>query len=697
MALIAPLADPRELTRGVAERVRPPRRMRPSEAAGQWVANGRDRLDLTAAPMMVEPLDQLGSREYQGICLVGPQRSSKTFALILGGTAYAVTCAPGPTLILSMTEAAARDLSRNDLEETINNSPEIKSRLSKRARDDNVHDKWFRSGMLLKIAWPVVSQLTQRTYRYVLITDYDQVEGHENIGGRGPLWDFAAKRVTTYMSRGKILAESFPGCDFVDRDWKPKSPHEAPPAHGILGIYNNGTRGRWFWPCQHCNEYFQARPGYQPFLIPTDHEELVRALSTSDLEALVEEYARVPCPHCGAIHEPRDKSAMNAAGDWLHEGQTFENGKRVGEPRRSNIWSGWMGGVAASYQTWQGIVRNWLQAVQQYTRTGEETQMRMVMNSDSCAPYVPLARASSRKATDYDDRKEPMERGKVPDGVRFLLGLVDVQKRGWVVQIYGYGEGLECWPVDRFEITKSKRRDADGDPEPAQPGVYLEDWDLVRDQVIGASYPLSDGSGRRMSIKATICDSAGEEGVTDKAYSFWRSLRKEGLEHRLFLMKGSPTDKAPRVKQTFPDASGRKDRKAQARGEIPVWQINVQVLKDSVDKDLSEPDSTRRYHFPDWLPDEFFEELAAEYKDERKGWIRRNRNQANEAWDLTVYGRALTIILGAERIDWASPPAWARTWDQNTLVIAGTAEKPVIERMRKPRRRGARVLSRGIS
>lgn len=696
MALIAPLADPREVTRGVAERVRPPRRMRPSEAAAKWMANDRDQWAPEMAPMMVEPLDALGGREYQGICLVGPQRSSKTFGLILGGMTYAVTCAPGPMMIVQMTEAAARDFSRNDLEQTISNSPEVRGRLSKRARDDNVHDKWFRSGMLLKISWPAVSQLTSRTFRYMLLTDYDQVENHDNIGGRGPLWDFAFKRVQTYMSRGKLLAESFPGCDFVDREWRPRSPHEAPPARGILGYYNQGTRGRWFWPCQHCGEYFQARPGYDAFLVP-EVEEVLRALTTRDVEALVEEYARVPCPHCGAVHEPADKARMNPDGIWVHEGQSIRKGQLVGDRRPTNIWSGWFGGVAASYQTWPGIVRNWLQAIQNYARTGDEAQMRMVTNSDSCAPYVPRARANSRKATDYDDRKEPMDRGKVPEGVRFLLGLVDVQKRGWVVQIYGYGEGLECWPVDRFEITKSKRRDAEGDPEPAQPGVYLEDWELVRDQVIGASYPLADGSGRRMSIKATICDSAGEDGVTDKAYSFWRSLRKEGLEHRLFLMKGATTDKAPRVKQTFPDASGRKDRKAQARGEIPVWQINVQLLKDSVDRDLSEPDSTRRYHFPDWLPDEFFDELTAEYKDERKGWVRRNRNQPNEAWDLTVYGRALTIILGAEKIDWVSPPAWARTWDHNTLVVAGDPEKPVIERMRKPRRRGARVLNRGIA
>ncbi len=646
--------------------------------------------------MMREPLDELGSREHQGILLVGPQRSSKTFATILGGLTYAVTCAPGPTLILSMTEAAARDFSRNDLEKTIEHSPELKARLSTRSRDDNVHDKWFRNGMLLKIAWPAVSQLTQRTYRYVLMTDYDQVENHENIGGRGPLWDFAAKRTTTYMSRGKVLAESFPGCDFVDRDWTPRSPHEAPPARGVLGIYNSGTRGRWYWPCRHCGEFFQARPGYAPLMIPGQLEEVMRALTTSDPEALVEEYARVPCPSCGAVHEPTDKQALNADGQWLHEGQKFKAGKRIGDPRPSHIWSGWMGGVAASYQTWQGIVRNYLQAVETFQRTGDEAQMRMVTNSDSCAPYVPRARARARTSTEFDDRKEPLPRGVVPHGVRFLLGLVDVQKRGFVCQVYGYGPGLECWPVDRFEITKSRRRDSEGDPEPVQPGVYLEDWALLREQVVGRSYPLADESGRHMSVKATICDSAGADGVTDKAYDFWRALRKEGLEHRLLLAKGASQRSAPRVKKTFPDATGRKDRKAQARGEIPVWAINVESLKDSVDRDLAEPDSSRRYHFPDWLPDSWYEELVAEYKDERKGWIRRHRNAANEAWDLTIYGRALTIILGAEKIDWGRPPAWADEWGENTLVFTPEPDKKPLERVRRPRRRRAGVLSRGL-
>jgi len=671
--------------------------MSPSQAAAKWMANDRDQWSPDLAPMMVEPLDQLGGRDYQGICLVGPQRSSKTFGLILGGMTYAVTCAPGPMMIVQMTESAARDFSRNDLEKTITHSPELKARLSTRARDDNVHDKWFRSGMLLKIAWPAVSQLTSRTMRYMLLTDYDQVEGHENIGGRGPLWDFAFKRVQTYMSRGKVLAESFPGCDFIDREWRPRSPHEAPPARGILGYYNQGTRGRWNWPCQHCGEFFEARPGYAPFLIPTDFQDLQRALTSADLEALVQEYARVPCPHCGSIHEPSQKSAMNAGAMWVHEGQRIEKGRLVGDPRASNIWSGWMGGCAASYQTWQGIVRNWLQAVQNYGRTGDEAQMRMVTNSDACAPYVPQARARSRSASEFDDRKEPLPRATVPAGARFLVGMVDVQKRGFVCQVYAYGEGLECWPIDRFELTKSARRDLDGDPEPVQPGVYLEDWALIREHVIGASYPLIDDSDRRMSVKVTICDSAGAEGVTDKAYNFWRALRKEGLEHRLLLAKGSSLKSAPRVKETFPDTAGRKDRKAKARGEIPVWQLNVELLKDSVDRDLAEPDATRRYHFPDWLPPEFFEELSAEYKDDRRGWVKRNSNSPNEAWDLTIYGRAATIILGAERLDWNAPPAWAREWSENTLVFASGPEAPKpIERMRRPRRRGARVLNRGI-
>src|SRR5688572_25513473 len=94
----------REVTGRTAELYRPPRRTLPSEIARAHLRNDRDRWDADLAPMMIEPLDQLASREHTGIVFVGPARSSKTFSLVLGGVAYAVIASPGDAAIVHISQ-----------------------------------------------------------------------------------------------------------------------------------------------------------------------------------------------------------------------------------------------------------------------------------------------------------------------------------------------------------------------------------------------------------------------------------------------------------------------------------------------------------------------------------------------------------------------------------------------------------------
>lgn len=466
------------------------------------------------------------------------------------------------------------------------------------------------------------------------------------------MWDLAIKRVETFMSRGKCLAESSPGEDYTDPKWKPLSPHEAPPARGIMSLYNRGTRARWYWPCQHCGEFFEAKPGIGAFAVPPI-EELKKLPPDADLHALAEKYAVVPCPHCGALHEPRQKRDMNLAGMWVHEGQSIQGGKLVGERRASNIASYWLGGVAASYQRWESILLKYLQAVQVYVLTGEETALRAVTNTDTGAPYLSLAAANKRSSEHLVNRASDWPRGQIPQGVRFLTAAVDVQSQGFVCEVWGWGVGLERWLVDRFTIAGTRERDG-GRVEPISPASYVEDWDVVIDQVIereiGGMKPV-----------LTLCDSGGTAGVTEKAYEFWRRARARGLGKRLMLVKGTGRIDAPRAKLTWPDSQNRKDRQAGGRGDVPVWLLNVNVLKDGIWGDLSREDEGPGYvHFPTWLTTAcptYYDELTVEVRTD-KGW-KKPAGTRNEAFDLQVYNRAACIVIKAEQIDWNNPPLWA--------------------------------------
>lgn len=686
-------ARAREVLVETTELLRPPRRMKPSDAAAAYLRNDRGAWSAELAPMMLEPLDMLASREYRGIAFVGPARASKTMSLIHGAIAYGVTCAAGDMLVVQMSQDSARDFSRTEVDRVFRYSPELAARLSPRPRDDNVFDKYMRSGAVLKIGWPVIGHVSSKTLQTVLLTDYDRAQDRDNVGGEGTLWDLAFKRTETFMSRGKCLAESSPGDDYTVADWKPVTPHEAPPARGIAAIYNAGTKARWYWPCQHCGEFFEAMPGPQAFGLP-DFAVLEQLVQSRDLHELSQQYARLPCPHCGGLHEQQQRPQMNARGVWLHEGERIDaSGQVSGARRYSPIASYWLGGVAAVFQRWDAMVYRYLSAVQTYVRIGDEAALRTVTNTDLAMPYVPRIVAKRRSGAQLRKRVEQWPQRTVPDGVRFLTAAVDVQAHAFVVQVHGWGRGLESWLIDRYSLTASKRREGDRNAA-LNPAAYLEDWAVLRDRLVGAKYPLADASDVFMPVLLTMCDSGGAAGVTSHAYAFWRALRSAGYGRRFRLVKGTGTLTAPRVRKSYPDASGRRDRAGGGVGDVPVYLVNTNVLKDTIANDLAREVAGPGYvHLPDWLDSEVFEELTAETRGP-KGWVRASGIR-NEAFDLAVYNRAATVLLRAEKIDWDKPPRWATPPTANEPKDHAPTPKPAEPTPRtnrfwpsSPRRRG---------
>lgn len=657
MALAAFL-DPRSISQGLAEIIRPPRRMKPSDAVAAYLRTEKGSWNPALAPMLIEPLDLLSSRRYTGICYVGPRRGSKTMTLVLGALTYIVTCSPGDTQITQMSQEAAREFSRKDLARAIRHSPELLARLSPRPRDDNVFDKAFRSGMQLSVGWPSASQHASKTLKYAIITDYDRPENRDDVDGEGTLWDLAYGRITTYMSRGKLVAESSPGGEQISPKFTPKTPHEAPPGTGITAIYNRGTRARLYWPCMECGEFFQAQPGLACFNLPP-FEELEQEVQKRDLMWLAEQFARIACPHCGGIHEIHQKPELNLRGRWVHDGESIDGGGRItGDRRRTNIASYWQGGVSAGYQRWDQLLLSYFQVVLTYVRTGDEGGLKATTNADQAALYLPRSIAKRRTAEELLQRVEDWPRGMVPAGVRFLTAQADVQSNRFVCQIHGWGIDRESWLIDRFVISSSTRREGDS-VAGLDPAGYIEDWDPLIKALILRAYPLEHAPSITLTPVLVMCDSGGKDGVTSNAYKFWRKLRDVDLGRRFMLVKGASSLNVPRVLLTWPDARGRKDRSAGAEGDVPVWQINVNVLKDTVTADLARKTPGPGYvHLPRWAEHEYFAELTAERRGDDGRW-KADKGVRNEALDLHVYGNAAYLALQAESIDWEHPPSWA--------------------------------------
>ncbi len=667
----------------LANSVKAPARMTVSEAATKFrylrEATHTGYWDNSIAPYLVEVMDEMGSLDFEAVAFAGPARCGKTdiFFNFLG---YCENCDPGEMMVVHMTQTAARDWSQGDLRKAFRHSKKIGNRVVPGKQNLNTHDVRFISGARLRIKWPTITELSAKTLRRGWATDLDRMP--LDVDKEGPVFDLLLKRTQTAGRNGMTVVESSPGFEVKNHRWMPTTAHEAPPTEGILGVYNRGDRRRYYWRCAKCVTPFEG--DFKHLKWETHYADGTPMTNAQSASTVV-----LVCPHCEHPHthdpDPDDplqpgKVGLNLAGRWLKDGQRWKrDGTISGAGNESTIASFWLKGVAAAFINWKSLVTKYLNAMQEYERTGDIGPLKTTITTDQGNPFLPPALLSDRTPDDLKSRASKnewgtMEEVMIPDGCVYTTATIDVQKGSFQVQVHGHGANRDRYVIDRFSIRKSERLDEDGERYPLRPGAYEEDWHLLVEQVIEKTYPLSDGSGRRMRIKAIGCDSGGEEGVTVNAYEFWRWLRDEhpAQHHQRFqLVKGDPNPNAPRYRISYPDTE-RKDRRAGARGEVPVLMLNVNMLKDHADGLLERQGKAGEIHFSKFLSDKFFQELTVEVKVPNKGWQNPKRLR-NESWDLLVYDIGICLVprlVGEESLDPEDMPSWAQDWDVNDLVFS---------------------------
>lgn len=674
-----------DIVGSVCEALRPVERLTVSEAAakyrklnnpGSYVGPWRNE----KTPYLVEPMDTLNSDEHDSMILVGPSQVGKT-DIFLNWLLYTIRCDPTDIAIVQTSEKTGREFRHDKIAKFLRHTPEAGERVAPGRNNLNTFDVRFKSGMRFMIWGPTVNDLSGKTLPRLLLTDYDRMP--DNIDGEGDAFTLGKRRTTVYKMHGMTAAESSPGRDITDPKWQVTAdrPHEAPPSTGILSLYNKGDRRRRYWRCPHCHDVFE--PDFKHLYWPDSHDHQECA-----------DGVKMVCPHCGCFITQDMRSELDFGGKWLKEGQLWlPDGSVQGTGLISKTASFWIKGVLGFATSWSDMVKEYLDAKKLYDDTGDVQALKTTINTKQGLPFIPPSIASARLPEDVKTRAYGGAARMIPEGVRFLVACIDIQKRRFVVQVHGVGERADIWVIDRFDIKDSLRTDEQGRPMLVDPASNLEDWFLLVEQVLKKTYPLADGSGRQMAIKLTVSDSGGAKaasddgsevngGVTEKAYAFWRWLRDEqgdGFHKRFQLVKGGSNRNAARVEIRYPD-SERKDRKAGARGEIPVMLINTTMVKDALDAMLNRREARGGLiSIPDWLPDRWFKELTSETRTP-KGW-KKTSGAANEAWDLLAYCIAAiwSALIRIEDIDWNKPPTWADEWDVNDFVFEPDREIPFTE------------------
>ena len=685
--------DPGRLVIDALPSLRPPRRISVPDWAADPV-NGRRINSATYtgpwrnnfAPYMIEPARMSTSRKYRAVCFVGPARAVKSDALVLNVMGHRVVCMPRSMKIICPTEKAAAIFSRKKVAPMMLATPSVSSRLAKVRNADNLHDKLFEGGMDVRIAHPVSGELSMVDIADIIVTDFDRIENPEDISGEGSLFDLALKRTETFGSLGMAIFESSPGKPVTNSEWQATTPHEAPPCTGILSIYNRGTRGNFYWECPHCHDVFR------PLMSSLKYER----------KATPGETAKTVFMACknGCVIGPDRKIALNEAGIWLHE----TNDARlveINDPdvRDADVVSYWCEGPIAAIQSWKALVQRQEEALEELERTGDEGSLKGTVTLDQGRPYTPqsisLGEGIEEKALKALAKPYPLE--VVPAGARFLTVQVDVQSHRFVVHVDAWGVGLERWLIDRVEIVLPPAGAPGGDKRAIDPPRYLEDW-AVLPPLLERAYPVADSEFLLRPV-AMIIDSGGEAGVTEKSYGFYRAQKALGNGRRVYLNKGQGGFDRDRARYGEPEKILQK--KTGRRSDLRLVYSGTDKLKDEVTLGLTrnEP-GPGAYHLSSHLSDRVFAEFCAEIRM-TKGWDRRKKGLPNEALDLAVYGKALAIVLGAEKISWSRPPAWAQPAASNpfavrTVPVLVNQPAPLAAVPAVPVARGRRVRSQGI-
>jgi len=639
--------------------------MKVSEAAERYIVLSRPDyhgpLSFDGADYMREPADMVRSRSTEAVIFAGPAQSVKTTALVEGAVAHAITCDPIDTLVVQMTQQAARDWSQNRLGPLVRNSPSLKGRLSFMKSEDNTFDKRF-SGMLLRVGWPAPSELSSKSVPLVIMTDYDRYP--PNIGGEGPAFFLATARIRSFGSLGTVVAESSPKAVY-EGNWQPQG-HAAPPVEtGILSLYNRGDRRRLFWQCPECGDGFE--PSFARLSWPTTAADGAE-LGFKDQAAAINDGTPVVmvCPHCGSVIGERQKPGLNARCLWVPEGEVYDADLiGLGYAPKSPVVSYWMFGPAAKYQGWSQLARRWCELKDEEQRTGNDEGLMGFVNLDlgDCHIRRPVEDKDALDPVAIQARAEPhWKLGTIPDGVRALVATVDVQGRYFDVQITGMGPQFESWVVDRWQIAHAAT------DRLVDPGAYLEDWDLLT-SILDRTWPFANDPDRRMRVMTMGVDSGGAQGVTGNAYFWANALRDDGVsEDRLILLKGDA--RVGNRKVAVDRVDFMRDGTIIAKGR-KILKVGTDSVKTDVAASLRRSEPGPGYvHTPHDLVDEWYLQVTAEKPDAKGCWEKIRPGIRNEAFDHMVYARALVLRppFSWDRINWDQPPAWAQTSVFNSLA-----------------------------
>lgn len=663
--------DPRDALAKALPSLAPPRRVSVVDAAEnhmrvkineQWSQFRRDTV-----PYMIEPMEMATSRDYRALVFAGPSRSSKTM-MLNSVWAHSITCDPCRVGIY-FDERTTRDSFEMDtFSPIVRNSPDLADRKARGRGSDTQDSKLFRGGSHITLDIATASRMQERTLRLALCTEFDRYGS--SIDGEGAPMVLLLARTFMAGSRGMVIVESSPRAPITDETTVSADPHVAPTVeYGVFSLFPNSTQGRLYWPCPSCGGWFVPRYDFLDFPQSADPVEAGAM-------------AKMRCPKCKDTFGHDLKAELNANAQWLHMSR---DGKPVsidsGEVRETEMLGYWLDGTQAAFMPWSDIVAKTLEAEAAFATTGDEDQLRAVINTRHGAAYKPRAGAGADVSIEDLETKAKLTsgtRGVAPSWTRFILIAVDTQGTYFSVGVYAFGADGRRQPIDRFDLNTPPSVQEGAAQKVLKPGMYADHWKVL--DFLETKRWAVEGGEWELGAVAAVVDMQGEMATSANAYKFKRRRTRAGKGRFWYLSRGRRTrERRARVWLARPESSSARSKRRAAK-DIEILNMETDLLKDAATAGLLMTEDGPNYcHVPDWMTKEELLEFTAERRDEKGNWDKRPGFVRNESLDHAVQAQALFIILGGERLRSDEMPDWARL-DLGNLAAryVGEAEQPKV-------------------
>lgn len=352
------------------------------------------------------------------------------------------------------------------------------------------------------------------------------------------------------------------------------------------------------------------------------------------------------CPHCHGTITQADYLAM-PAGTWVcrRTGLRYgtdriwrtDDGAEVRAPRHvaCHIWSAY-----SPQKKWVEIARECAEAAKQLKR-GNEGPMQGFVNEVLGETWELVGARSDEHALLKKAHQETHDWKTVPEGCLVLTTGVDTQDDRIEYAVWGWGEGMESWLIDRGAVW--------GSPSVAETWAMLE-------TAVQQGYPKA-WDGQLMHTSAVAIDTQGHH--THAVYNFVRTRQHAGY---YAVRGGNRTDLPILGKARDQDVTWEGKTYSGPFG-VKLWEIGVHVAKDLFHAQLQLAAAGPGYvHLPKNILLEDCEQLTAEQRimvqmPTRQEYRWTKRRPRNEQLDMRNYA---TFAAQVKKLHLYTSDDWAR-------------------------------------